>query len=408
MITLPRFPSSGAHRIVWIGCSLLAVTVWWAAHAEIEQNVRSQGQVIASSRTQVVQAANEGVIESFLVSEGQRVKKGQVLVSLERVQAEAAYGDSESKVAALKATLVRLRAEVFQRPLVFPADVRKHKVFVDNQTQLFNRRQQALHAELAALEDSLRIVRSELDMSRPLLATGDIGKVEVLRLERQVAELAGGISNRRNKYFQDAQAEMTKAEEDLATQEQLMAERGTTLERTELRAPADGLVRRLQVSTPGARVRAGDVVLELLPTDSRLVVEAKLKPADRGFVRVDMPVTVKLDAYDYSIYGALHGRVTYVSPDALTEQTRAGEHIYYQVQVTLDSPPPTEAAAAASTEPAQAGVLSFALGRSSHRQPLELQPGMTTTVEIRTGSQTVLKYLTKPVTKTLGESLTER
>ncbi|MET0334095.1 MAG: HlyD family efflux transporter periplasmic adaptor subunit [Rhizobacter sp.] len=382
-------PAQAAQRIVLIGVLLLATALVWARTAEVEQNVRAQGQVIASSRTQVVQAANEGVIEKFEVSEGQRVKKGQVLVVLERNQAEAAYGDSEAKVAALKAALARLRAEVFAKPLTFPPEVRKHKSFVENQTALFNRRQQALHAELAALEDSLRIVKSELDMSRPLLATGDIGKVEVLRLERQVAELAGTIGNRRNKYFQDAQAEMTKAEEDLATQEQLLAERGTTLERTELRAPADGLVRRLQISTPGARVRAGDVVLELLPTDSRLIVEAKLKPADRGFVREGLAATVKLDAFDYSIYGALHGRVAYVSPDALTEQTRAGEHIYYQVQVVIET----------TAQDAKA---------ATRRPTLELQPGMTSTVEIRTGAQTVLKYLTKPVTKTLDESLTER
>lgn len=374
-------------RIVVTAFAMLAVALTWAGASEIEQTVRAPGQVIASSRTQVIQAANDGVVQRFDVAEGQRVRRGQLLVLLERSQAEAAYGDSTAKVAALKANLARLRAEVFSRPLAFPADVKPHRAFVENQTELFNRRQQALHAELAVLEESLRLVRSELDMSRPLLATGDIGKVDVLRLERQLAEIAGSMTNRRNKYFQDAQAEMTKAEEDLATQEQMLAERGTTLERTEIRAPADGLVRSLKVTTPGARVRAGDVVLELLPTDSKLIVEAKLKPADRGFIREGLAATVKLDAWDYSVYGALRGTVVYVSPDALTEQTRAGESVYYQVQVALDTRRDAP---------------------DSHASKLEIQPGMTSSVEIRTGSQTVLKYLTKPVTKTLGESLTER
>ncbi|MET0211056.1 MAG: HlyD family efflux transporter periplasmic adaptor subunit, partial [Burkholderiaceae bacterium] len=324
-------PARAARRLVWVATGALVLAALWAHWAEIEQTVRAPGQIIASARTQVVQAANDGVVLDLPIVEGQRVRKGELLMQLERSQAEAAHGDSSSKVAALKANLARLRAEVFARPLNFPADVRRHRSFVENQTELFTRRQQALRAELAVLDESLRLVRQELEMSRPLLATGDIGKTEVLRLERQAAEIGGAMTNRRNKYFQDAQAEMTKAEEDLATQEQMLAERATTLERTEIRAPADGLVRRLPVTTPGARVRAGDTVVELLPTGGALVVEAKVKPADRAFIREGLPVTVKLDAYDYAIYGALQGRVLYVSPDALTEQTRMGEHIYYQV-----------------------------------------------------------------------------
>jgi multidrug efflux pump subunit AcrA (membrane-fusion protein) len=419
--------AGNSRRIVVMGLAMLVGTLMWAGSAEIEQNVRSTGQVIASSRTQVVQAANDGVVQTFEVTEGQRVKKGQLLVMLERNQAAAAYGDSTGKVAALEANLTRLRSEVFQRPLKFSKEVLAHPTFVVNQTELFNRRQQALHAELAVLEESRRLLVNELDMSRPLLATGDIGKVEVLRLERQLAELNGSMSNRRNKYFQDAQAEMTKAEEDLATQQQLLSERSTTLERTEIRAPADGLVRRLQVSTPGARVRAGDTVLELLPTDSRLIVEAKVKTADRGFIREGLAATVKLDAYDYSIYGALHGHVIYVSPDALTEQNKNGDHIYYQVQVALDEDEvaraktatlrggkPVPEASPIVEKPSMASFPGAAFfermvaGRGHKREELEIQPGMTTSVEIRTGSQTVLKYLTKPVTKTLGESLTER
>jgi len=384
LLALPLTPAAvRGRRIVIVAVALLATAFLWAGTSEIEQNVRAQGQVIASARTQVVQSANDGVIEHFAVREGEAVRRGQLLVTLERNQAAAAQGDSLSKVAALKAQLVRLRAEVFQRPLDFPPEVRQHPSFVANQSELFNRRRQALHAELAALEHSRSLVQSELDVMQPLLQSGDVGKVEVIRLERQLAEFNGQIGNRRNKYFQDAQAEMTKAEEDLATQEQLLSERSTTLERTELHAPADGLVRKLAVTTPGARVRAGDTVLELLPTGSRLIVEAKLKPADRGFIREGQPVTVKLDAFDYAIYGTLPGRVSYLSPDALTEATKGGEQIYYQVQVVLDD-------------------------TADHHGRIQIQPGMTTTVEIRTGTQTVLKYLTKPVTKTLSESLTER
>jgi adhesin transport system membrane fusion protein len=386
-------PRPAPHRSIWLIAAAFAVvtaSAVWAGVAGIDQIARAQGQVIASSRTQVIQSANDGVIETLLVQEGERVRKGQILVRLDRSQAEAGYSDSLGKVAALKATLVRLHAEVFGRALVFPPDVQKHPSFVINQTELFQRRQRALKAELSALQDGLQLAREELVLSKPLLASGDIGKADIIRLQRQVAEINGQITNRRNKYFQDAQADMTKAEEDLSTQSQALADRTSVFERTEIKAPADGLVRKIQITTPGAKVRQGEVIMELLPTDSNLIVEAKLNPADVAFVRSGLPATIKLDAYDYSIYGALRGTVSYISPDALTEDSRTGEHVYYRVQLRVDE------AALQQHNDAHPG------------RTVTIQPGMTATVEIGTGKQTVLAYLTKPVTKTLSESLTER
>ena len=395
-MNLPADHPQPAHKLAssrWIillvFLSLAALGIW-AGFAELDQIARAQGQVIATARTQVIQSANDGVIEAVLVREGERVKKGQILARLDRSQAEAAWRDSLGKVAALKAALVRLHAEVFDRPLQFPADVRAHPAFVQNQTELFQRRQGALKAEIAALEESLGLVREELELGQSLLASGDIGKAEVIRLKKQVSDLKGQITNRRNKYFQDAQADMTKAEEDLSTQQQALAERAAIYERTEIAAPADGLVKNIQLTTPGAKVRPGDVIMELLPTGSDLIVEAKLKPADIAFVREGLPAAIKLDAFDYSIYGALKGQVRYLSPDALTEKTQNGDAIYYRVQIGLDP------AALAQRNREQSG------------KPIEIQPGMTATVEIVTGQQTVLAYLTKPVTKTLAESLGER
>ncbi len=375
--------------LIAVGVGVAALGAW-AAYSEIAQIARAPGQVIASARTQVIQSANDGVIEAVLVHEGQRVAKGQVLARLDSTQARAAYEDSLGKVAALRAALVRLQAEVFGRPLAFPQDVRAYPAFVANQTELFQRRQNALRAEIGALSDSLRLVQEELDLSLPLLATGDIGKTEIIRLQRQLADLNGQISNRRNKYFQDAQAEMTKAEEDLATQEHILAERTATFERMEILAPVNGLVNNIMTTTPGARVRPGEVVMQLLPTDSALIVEAKLKPADIAYVRRNLPAAIKLDAFDYSVYGVLRGKVSYISPDAFTEKTAAGEHVYYRVQIGIDEDE---------------------LARRNRQQggkAVEIQPGMTATVEITTGRQTILAYLTKPVTKTLSQALGER
>jgi adhesin transport system membrane fusion protein len=376
----------GSGWLIAAAFTVVTASAVWAGVASVDQIARAQGQVIASSRTQVIQSVNDGVIEQLLVQEGERVRRGQVLVRLDRSQAEAGYSDSLGKVAALKATLVRLHAEVFGRPLVFPPDVQKHPSFVTNQTELFQRRQQALKAEISALQDGLRLAREELALSKPLLATGDIGKAEIIRLQRQVAEINGQITN----YFQDAQADMTKAEEDLATQSQALADRTSVFDRTEIKAPSDGLVRKIQITTPGAKVRQGEVIMELLPTDSSLIVEAKLNPADVAFVRTGLPATIKLDAYDYSIYGVLRGQVSYISPDALTEDSRTGEHVYYRVQLRIDA----------------AALQERNVARPD--RTVAIQPGMIATVEIGIGKQTVLAYLTKPVTKTLSESLTER
>ena len=395
-MTLPNHSPATSHKlassrwIILLAFLCIASLGIWAAFAELDQIARAQGQVIATARTQVIQSANDGVIESVLIREGERVKRGQVLARLDRSQAEAAWRDSLGKVAALKAALVRLQSEVFSRPLTFPEDVRAYPAFMQNQTELFQRRQGALKAEIAALQQSLALVQEELKLGEGLLANGDIGKAEVIRLQKQVADLKGQITNRRNKYFQDAQTEMTKAEEDLATQQQALAERSAVFERTEILAPANGLVKNIQLTTPGAKVRPGDVIMELLPTGSELIVEAKLKPADIGWVHTGQHAAIKLDAFDYSIYGALKGEVRYLSPDALSEKTPNGESIYYRVQIRLDE------SALAERNRDRAGKL------------VEIQPGMTATVEIITGRQTVLTYLTKPVTKTLAESLGER
>jgi adhesin transport system membrane fusion protein len=379
---------SHAQRFLLILVLAVVSLLAWAALAEVEQSARTTGQIIASSRTQLIQASNEGVIERIEVQEGQQVKKGALLVSLESAQTKAAVEESRAKVAALQSMLLRLQAEVFSHPLVYTAELTEgYPAFVDNQKALFDRRQRALNEEIKSLNRMLVEAQRELKISAPLIKKGDIAETEVIRMRRSIAELEGSITNRRNRYFQDAQAEMTKAEEDLATQQQILLERTTNLERTKLHAPADGLVRNIRITTLGGKVRPGDVVMELFPTDSELIVESKLKPADLAFVKVGQAASVKLDAYDYAIFGVLRGVVTYVSPDALSEDTRNGEHIYYRVRVKVDTKQSIE---------------------TKGGKKLELQPGMTVQCEIRTGAMSVLNYIAKPIVKTFTSSFSER
>ena len=392
--------------------TLLVAGFLWAAFMHIELRSQALGQVVASARTQVVQASVDGVIERLLVREGQAVDRNQLLAVLEQLQARAAVNDSSAKVAALQAAIARYEAEMRDiqpdtpspgalrrgvrsrepkggpaEPLQFPRSVLAYPDFVRNQTELYERRRRALLEELRAMGRLRDNVQEELRVSEPLLQTGDISKVEILRLHKQITELDGQIINRRNKYFQDAQTELTRAQEELRSQQQSLTERHVNLDRTEIRAPAAGVVRNVRTTTRGARVRPGDVLLDLLPTESDLIVEGKLKPADIGHVSVGQTATVKLDAWDYSIYGVLDGEVVYLSPDALSDDTRAGEQIYYRIRVRIHP---------------QSRL------RDQQGTPLEVQPGMTGQIDIRTGHQSVLTYLTKPVIKTLSQSFHER
>ena len=379
-------------RDIWrsvplISAAAIIIFFLWAAFAELDQVSRAGGQVIPSGRVQVVQSADGGVIEEIRVKEGDRVKRGQLLVRLDTVKLGAAVTESGSKVAALKATMARIQAELFDRPLAFPPELDAYPDFVANQRLLYDKRRAALSSELATLSQMQRLLRQELAMNQPLLASGDVSRTEILRLQRSVADVEGQIANRRAKYVQDLQAEYTKTEEELVAAEQSYAQRKDALGYSELVAPTDGIVKNVRFTTVGAVLRPSDEVLQIVPTGEDLIVEAKVSPKDIAFVRIGQTASVKFDAYDSAIYGSAKGKVTYVSADTLAEQSEQGEQVYYRVHVSVDTK----------------GM------RVRHQgEKIEIQPGMTAMVEIKTGENTVLRFLTKPLTKTFSDAFKER
>ncbi|MBV2263529.1 MAG: HlyD family type I secretion periplasmic adaptor subunit [Thauera sp.] len=379
-------PMTGLRWSLWSGLFALVAFATWAFFAEIDQITRAQGQIIPSSRTQVIQAPDGGVIEALLVREGTPVQRDDLLVRFDRIKAEAGYRESEYRVAALSATAARLRAEVFGGQPVFPAESRAAPALLKNQLDLLKKRRHALAQEIDALQQLRELAARELAMTEPLLATGDVSMAEVLRLRRLIVEQDGQIGNRRNRYLQDCQAELNQVEEELASARELMIQRKNQLDNTELRAPVNGTIKNVRVTTLGGVLRPGDELMQIVPVDDALIVEAKVRPADVGFLRPGLDVMVKIDAYDYTIYGSLRGTLSYISADTLNEEARQGEQAHYRVQVKTASP------------------------RFTNRpnEDLLLQPGMTATVEIKTGTNTVMNYLLKPIIKTLNESLGER
>lgn len=374
-----------ARWVIWVTLIAFITLVVWSSMAKIDQVTRASGSVIASDRTQEIQALEGGIITTLTVKEGDNVKKGQLLVILEEERAKAAVDNSATKIAALQAKVSRLEAELFNRPLKFSPSLDAYPEYIANQTALYNRRRQAIEQDIRSLEAILRLSQQELNMNEPLLKYGDVSQADVIRLRRQVADIQSQIANKRNKYFEEAQNDLTKTQEELESEQEQMRDRTQVLQEKRLIAPTDGKVNNIKITTLGGVVKPGEVVMQILPTNSSLIVEVKVKPTDIADVSIGQKANIKLDAYDYSIYGTLDGVVSYISPDSLMQSTPRGEEPYYRVQIKI-----------IGTE------------FKDRQQKIQIKPGMTVNVDIKAKQRTVLSYLTKPITKTISESMGER
>ena len=381
-----NFSETRSSAVIWISLLALICFLVWASQAELEQITRAPGQIIASGRTQVIQASDGGVLQALLVKEGDTVERDQVLALLDRQKLHAAYQETRSRELALRATVARLNAEIVGNEPAFPADTEGYPQFRANQLALLQKRRASINEETASLRKLLELAQRELAMTAPLVSTGDVSQADVLKLERQVADLQAQITNRQKKYMQDTQADLSRAEEELAGVQQMLAQRADLLSRTELRAPMRGVVKNIRMTTIGGTLKPTEELMQIVPIENELLVEARIRPTDIAFIHTGQTASVKIDAYDYTLYGWLEGKVSYLSPDTLTEDLKQGEQAYYRLQVRADDK-------------------RFA---RNTKQAIQLQPGMTVTVEIKTGKNTVLRYLAKPIVKTMREAMVEK
>jgi len=358
----------------------------WAYFSEIDQVARAPGVVIPSSKIQVIQSKDGGVLLALPIGAGDRVKKGQIVAQFDVTDAEADYREAKARAAGLEARMVRLRAEIYGRLPDFSSLSREFPQFIESQKALYLKRTAAQKDEIASLKSILALVEEEIAMNEPLEKQGDVSKTELLRLQRQEAELVAQIINTRNEYFEDAQAEYNELEGEREGVAQVLVQRRRQLRQQTLTAPVAGVVKNIRVTTEGGVIRPGEDVMEIVPIEDDLVIEAKVSPADIGFISLGQDAAVKIDAFDYTIYGDLTGILFYISADTLEENTRQGDLPFYRVHVRTD-------------------------GKRFSAVPdkdLQILSGMTATVEIRTGKNTILNYLLKPIAKTLVESLGER
>ena len=377
-----------SYWIIITICVALAAFIGWAHWAELDQVTRAPGRVVPFARVQIVQSEEGGPISAINVREGDLVEKGDVLVELDTVKLNAGVEEARANVAALESRMARIEAELFDRPLAFPASVSAYPEFVANQRQLFLRRRAALQSEVESLRAMSELQAEELDLNQPLVETGDVARSEIIRMRRSIVETEGRISNIRANYTRDLQTEFAQTEEELVAARQVLAQRERSLQAASLVAPATGIVNNVRLTTVGGVLRPGDEVLQIVPTGEKLIVEAQVPPRDIAFVKLGQEARVNFDAYDSTIYGSGDGTVVYISPDTLSEQRDdGGTTTYYRVNLEVDTSP---------LRPQREG------------ERIDLQPGMTATAEIKTGETTVFEYLTKPILKTSGQAMRER
>jgi adhesin transport system membrane fusion protein len=366
-----------------MGAALGAALVW-AGFSRGEEITKGEARIIPSSREQVIQSLEGGIMQELHVREGDVVEAGQPLLRIDPTKADASFNEGRSKEIALRATIARLEAESRGTSLAFPPEVASDRDIVRNETQAYLARRQALEQSTATLKRSKALLEREIAMTQPMVERGLVAEVELLRMQRQFNELDLQVNERNNKYRAEAAAELSRNEGELAQVTGLLAARKDQVDRTVIRAPLRGTVKNVRVNTIGGVIQPGQDIMEIVPLEEQLLVEAKIAPREVAFLRPGLPAKVKLTAYDYTVYGALDGTVELISPDTLREERKSDEASYYRVLVRTTK-----------------SALSVG-GRD-----LPIIPGMTATVEVRTGEKSVLDYLLKPVLRS-REALRER
>lgn len=369
----------GSSAVLYVMVVLTAIAIVWASIARVDEVTQAEARVIPSSREQVVNSLEGGVLAELLIKEGDAVEKGQPIVRLEPIRFESQYQEGVSRMLAMKASRARAKAEAFNLPLAFPPEVAGNKQLVYNETQTYQARKKTLEESVAALRKSQSLIANELQISEKLAAQGLFSLVELSRLRRQENDVNQQIAERINKFRADANADLVKLDGELAQLAPNLNARLDTFQRTTLRAPVNGVVKNIRITTLGAAVPPSAPILDIVPADAKLLFEARLDPKDVSHVHPDLPVAIKMAAYDTAIYGELAGKVVLVSPDTFREDARQTENAqggYYRVMIESE------------------------IDANNHKQKnMQIIPGMTATAQIKTGDKTIMQYLMKPLSK---------
>ncbi len=378
-------PAPAAMWAVYLLLLAIGVAIAWAAAAQVDIVAKANGRIIPDGREQIIASLEGGILRELMVREGQEVIEGQALVLLDPTRFEAQQAEGQAKRQSLQATLARLQAESAGKGLRFPPGL--PPAAVSAETASFEARQHALHEAVETSRRNGALLLRELAMAESMSSKGLMSEVEVMRVRRQINDLQLLTQERINRFRQEASAELVRVRTELSLMEEQMVVRDDALRRTTLVSPVRGVVKTIKANTIGGVIVAGMPVMEIVPVGQRVLLEARIKPADIGFVKVGQPVQIKLSAYEYTIYGALQGTVQAISPDVLGDNDRTGnpEATWYRALVR-----------------AEKSTLKAADGK-----PLAVLPGMTASAEIRTGQRSVLAFVLRPMMRS-QEAFRER
>jgi adhesin transport system membrane fusion protein len=377
--------------LVWATALTLVMALVWSAIFELDEITRGQGKVIPSSREQVIQSLDSGTLSELLVREGSLVEKDQVLLQIDSARSGAVFREAQEKYLALSSLNARLRAEAYGTPLVFPRELHNEFALMQQETQAYNARRRALTESVRALDASLAATTRELALTEPLVQGGVMSEVEMLRLRRQQADLMGQKAEKQNRYITDANNELVRVSSELSQTKENASAREDAFRKSTVRSPVKGTVKNVQVTTVGGVIQAGQPILEIVPTEDEMLVEAYVKPSEVAFLKVGQKAVVKLTSYDFNKYGGLDGVLEHLSPDTLRDekQRKPGNPVeleegLYRILIRIKD-----------------------TNRVRHGRTITPTPGMTATVEIRTGQKTVLEYLFRPL-QNVSQALRER
>ena len=425
----PDKPPRSWLLVIVLICAFLAAALTWSSFAELDELARAQGKVIPSGKTQIIQSAEPGVVDDILVREGEQVKAGQLLVKLDDTNTSSSQGEIEAKVMALRAQTARLKDEVSGDStgiFTCPPEVAQEAPGVcDSEVSLQQARRQTLEqgeqvlqarveqrqrelnqalADKDRLTQTADLAQQKLDLIQPMVTKKLVSQTEYITAQQALADAKGQldatvqaiakgeaalsearlqVQQAESQFRQDAQTDLTGKLADLASAEETLRGASDRVSRTDIRSPVDGVVNSLAVNTLGGFVNAGEKILDIVPVGEKLLIEARLQPSDIAFILPGQEANIKFTAYDFSIFGGLHGKVQNVSADSIVDpQTHES---YYTVLIATD-----------------ASSLTY------RDRQLPVLPGMVASVEILTGHKTVLQYLLKPINKARDEAFHER